>query len=116
MLERILPKSPLLLYSAHVAGDGIEAFNRAKRAGEEGVMAKLAKGRYHSGARTREWPKVKASQEQDVVIVGFTAPKGQRRSSLLGAKPGWGLKEGRVGTSLCGMYCGPGRRRLRRPF
>lgn len=78
-LARILPKSPLLLYSAHVVGQGIKAFNRAKRANEEGVMAKLASGRYHSGERTREWLKVKASQEQEVVIVGFTAPRRSRK-------------------------------------
>ena len=59
-LETVLPKSKLLLYSAHVVGDGIKAFNRAKRASEEGVMAKLASGRYHSGTRTRDWLKVKA--------------------------------------------------------
>jgi len=41
-LKAILPKSKLLLYSAHVARKGIAAFERAKRAGEEGVMAKLA--------------------------------------------------------------------------
>jgi bifunctional non-homologous end joining protein LigD len=78
-LARILPKSPLLLYSAHVVGEGIKAFNKAKRAQEEGVMAKLASGRYHSGVRTREWLKVKASQEQEVVIVGFTAPHRSRK-------------------------------------
>lgn len=79
LLERILPRSKLLLYSVHVAGDGIKAFNRARRAGEEGVIAKRAGGRYHSGERTRDWLKVKVSQEQEVVIVGFTAPKGERR-------------------------------------
>jgi bifunctional non-homologous end joining protein LigD len=78
-LARILPKSPLLLYSSHVVGEGIKAFNKAKRAKEEGVMAKLANGRYHSGVRTREWLKVKASQEQEVVIVGFTAPRRSRK-------------------------------------
>jgi bifunctional non-homologous end joining protein LigD len=78
-LARILPKSPLLLCSAHVVGQGIKAFNKAKRANEEGVMAKLASGRYHSGERTREWLKVKASQEQEVVIVGFTAPRRSRK-------------------------------------
>jgi bifunctional non-homologous end joining protein LigD len=104
LLEQILPKSPLLLYSAHVAGDGIKAFNRAKRAGEEGVMAKLAGGRYHAGVRTREWLKVKASQEQEVVIVGFTAPKGQRRffgSLLLAVRNGKDWKyAGRAGTGF----------------
>src|SRR6185312_8263920 len=45
-LEQILPKSPLLHYSTHVFGEGLETFGRAKRAGEEGVMAKLATSRY----------------------------------------------------------------------
>jgi bifunctional non-homologous end joining protein LigD len=104
LLKRVLPKSPLLLYSDHVVGEGIKAFNRAKRAGEEGVMAKLASGRYHSSERTREWLKVKASQEQEVVIVGFTAPKGERRffgSLLLAVRDGskWRYA-GRAGTGF----------------
>jgi len=78
-LKATLPKSKLLLYSAHVARKGIAAFERAKRAGEEGVMAKLASSRYHSGVRTRDWLKVKAHQEQEVVIVGFTAPRRSRK-------------------------------------
>jgi bifunctional non-homologous end joining protein LigD len=104
LLQQVLPKSRLLLYSAHIGGDGIKAFNRAKRAGEEGVMAKLASGRYHSGERTREWLKVKASQEQEVVIVGFTAPKGQRRffgSLLLAVRDGKAWRyAGRAGTGF----------------
>jgi bifunctional non-homologous end joining protein LigD len=103
-LEQILPKSPLLLYSAHVAGEGLKAFNRAKRAREEGVLAKLAEGRYHSATRTREWLKVKASQEQEVVIVGFTAPKGERRffgSLLLAVRDGKSWRyAGRAGTGF----------------
>jgi bifunctional non-homologous end joining protein LigD len=79
LLKEVLPKSPLLLYSEHVVGEGIKAFNKAKRAGEEGVMAKLSASRYHSGVRTRDWLKVKASQEQEVVIVGFTAPRRSRK-------------------------------------
>ena len=79
LLEEVLPKSPLLHYSAHVVGSGLKAFARAKRAGEEGVMAKLATSRYHSGARTHDWLKVKASQEQEVVVVGFTAPRRSRK-------------------------------------
>jgi len=103
-LMRILPKSPLLLYSAHVPGAGIKAFNRAKRLGEEGVMAKLASGRYYSGKRTREWLKVKASQEQEVVIVGFTAPRRSRKyfgALVLAVREGEGWKyAGRAGTGF----------------
>jgi bifunctional non-homologous end joining protein LigD len=103
-LEKILPKSPLLLYSAHVVGEGIEAFNRAKRAHEEGVMAKLSISLYHSGMRTRDWLKVKASQEQEVVIVGFTAPRGSRKyfgALVLAVREGTGWRYvGRAGTGF----------------
>jgi bifunctional non-homologous end joining protein LigD len=78
-LERILPKDPLLQYSTHVWEQGIAAFKRASRAGEEGVMAKFARGHYYSGQRTREWLKVKSSLGQEVVIVGFTAPRRSRQ-------------------------------------
>jgi bifunctional non-homologous end joining protein LigD len=78
-LKAILPRSKRLLYSAHVVGRGIKEFEKAKRAGEEGVMAKLASSRYHSGVRTRDWLKVKAHQEQEVVIVGFTSPRRSRK-------------------------------------
>ena len=103
-LAKILPKSPLLLYSAHVAGAGTKVFKAAKRAGEEGVMAKLASGRYRSGERTREWLKVKASQEQEVVIVGFTAPRRSRKyfgALLLAVREGKSWEyAGRAGTGF----------------
>jgi bifunctional non-homologous end joining protein LigD len=103
-LKRILPRSSLLLYSDHVVGEGIKAFNRAKRAREEGVIAKLASGRYHSGKRTREWLKIKASQEQEVVIVGFTAPRRSRKyfgSLVLAVREGKNWRYvGRAGTGF----------------
>ena len=91
MLEKILPKDPLIHYSTHVWDKGIAAFKRASRAGEEGVMAKLATSRYHSGKRSREWLKVKSSLGQEVVIVGFTAPQRSREyfgSLLLAVRDG----------------------------
>lgn len=103
-LEAVLPADPHLLFSTHVVGHGIRAFCRAERAGEEGVIAKLSSSRYHSGERTREWLKVKASQEQEVVIVGFTAPRGSRRffgSLLLAVREGnaW-VYVGRAGSGF----------------
>ena len=67
-------------------------------------MAKLASGRYHSGVRTREWLKVKTSQEQEVVIVGFTAPRRSRKyfgALVLAVREGKGWKyAGRAGTGF----------------
>ena len=86
-----------LHYSTHVWDKGIAAFRRAARAGEEGVMAKLSTSLYYSGDRTREWLKVKASQGQEVVIVGFTAPKGSRR--IVRLAPACGAR--RQAVALC---------------
>jgi bifunctional non-homologous end joining protein LigD len=104
MLEKILPHDSLLQYSTHVWDKGVAAFKRAARAGEEGVMAKLATSHYYSGQRTRDWLKVKASLGQEVVIVGFTAPRRSRQyfgSLLLAVREGkeWRYV-GRAGTGF----------------
>ena len=104
MLEKILPRDPLLQYSAHVWDKGVAAFRRAARADEEGVMAKLVASHYYSGRRTRDWLKVKASLGQEVVIVGFTAPRRSRQyfgSLLLAVRDGKAWRYvGRAGTGF----------------
>jgi bifunctional non-homologous end joining protein LigD len=77
-LRSIVGRHPLIRYSSHSRQHGIAKFDKAQRAGEEGVIAKRAAGLYYSGKRTREWLKIKATHEQEAVIVGFTAPRGSR--------------------------------------
>ncbi len=79
LLTQVLPRTSLLRYSEHIKEKGIALFNKAKRAGLEGVMAKRAAGLYYSGKRTREWLKFKAVYEQEVVIIGYTAPRRSRQ-------------------------------------
>jgi bifunctional non-homologous end joining protein LigD len=79
ILKALLPRDPLLRYSEHVAEFGKREFAKAQRAHEEGVIAKRAAGLYYSGKRTREWLKFKAVHEQEVVIVGYTEPRGSRK-------------------------------------
>jgi bifunctional non-homologous end joining protein LigD len=79
LLKALLPHDPLLHYSEHVAEFGEREFAKAKRAHEEGVMAKRAAGLYYSGKRTREWLKFKVAHEQEVVIVGYTEPRRSRQ-------------------------------------
>ena len=78
----------------------------AQRALEEGVIAKRAAGLYYSGKRTREWLKLKAVHEQEVVIVGYTEPRRSRKffgSLVLAvrdkAKKRW-VYAGHVGTGF----------------
>jgi len=79
LLKQVLPYTSLLRYSEHIKEKGIALFKKAKQAGLEGVMAKRAAGLYYSGKRTREWLKFKAVNEQEVVIVGYTAPRRSRK-------------------------------------
>jgi len=79
LLKQLLPRNSLLRYSEHIKEKGTALFKKAKQAGLEGVMAKRAAGLYYSGKRTREWLKFKAMNEQEVVIVGYTAPRRSRK-------------------------------------
>jgi len=78
-LRRILRGTALVRYSRHVKRYGIRAFRAAQRLGLEGIIAKRAKGRYHSGRRTREWLKIKTANQQETVIIGFTRPRRSRK-------------------------------------
>src|SRR4029079_10624014 len=77
-LQSILPKDPLLIYSEHWPEHGKRLFKEAQKLGLEGIMAKRAQSRYLSGARSKDWLKIKTDKRQEAVIVGFTAPKRTR--------------------------------------
>jgi len=77
-LKMVLPKDPLLHYSAHRPEHGKRLFQDAEKLGLEGIMAKRAESRYISGARSKDWLKIKTAKRQEAVIVGFTAPRRTR--------------------------------------
>ena len=82
-LKAIVPKHKLIAFSRDRRTFGTRFFEEAKRKGLEGIMAKRADSKYLSGARTDDWLKIKTSRRQEVVIAGFTAPRGTR--SFFGA-------------------------------
>ncbi len=66
-----------LRFSVHRSGKGEKFYKKAFKAGLEGVIAKNADSEYvHS--RSRDWLKFKCVNEQEVVIGGYTDPKGSR--------------------------------------
>ena len=77
-LRAVLPKDPLLIYSEHWAQHGKRLFREAQKLGLEGIMAKRARSPYLSGTRSKDWLKIKTGKSQEVVIVGFTAPRRSR--------------------------------------
>jgi DNA ligase D-like protein (predicted ligase) len=94
---------PALRFSTHRNGDGEAFFAEACRKGWEGLIAKRADSPY-SGKRSRDWLKLKCEQGQELVIGGYTAPKGSRSefgALLLGHYAGDELRyAGKVGTGF----------------
>lgn len=67
-----------LAYTAHRQERGEQLFQEACEKGWEGLIAKRADSTY-SGGRGGQWLKMKCSRQQELVIGGFTPPKGSRQ-------------------------------------
>jgi len=89
--------------SARLSENGLTAYQVAKEKGYEGVLAKDASATYVEG-RSGYWVKFKVHQEDEFVIVGYTAPAGSRESfgALLLAAQDQGrlVYVGKVGTGF----------------
>jgi DNA ligase D-like protein (predicted ligase) len=92
-----------LRWTPHRNRDGEAMFKDACRKGWEGVVAKRADSPY-SSTRSKDWQKFKCEAGQELVIGGFTAPRGSRTefgALLLGYYDGDGLRyAGKVGTGF----------------
>ena len=87
----------------HRNGAGEALFEEACRKGWEGLIAKRADSPYVS-TRSRDWLKLKCAHGQELVIGGWTTPKGSRRhlgALLVGYYEGGRLRyAGKVGTGF----------------
>jgi bifunctional non-homologous end joining protein LigD len=77
LLRRVLPPLGALRYLEHVEEEGKALYEEAERLGLEGVVGKKANAPY-KGGRSPQWIKVRSRKTDDYVVVGFSAPKGQR--------------------------------------
>jgi bifunctional non-homologous end joining protein LigD len=86
-----------------VTGDGAALLADACRDGWEGLIAKRLGTKYVS-TRSRDWLKLKCTRGQELVIGGFTAPRGTRTdlgALLVGHYEGEKLRyAGKVGTGF----------------
>ena len=80
LLKYVLPtKHDVFLYSDHVEADGVKLFAEMQRRGLEGMVAKKADSAYREGDRGQDWLKIKTHMRQEVVIGGYTEPRGGRK-------------------------------------
>jgi bifunctional non-homologous end joining protein LigD len=105
VLGQLLPPVGPLRFVDHFPGKGEALYEQVTSMGLEGIVGKKAGSQYRAG-RSRNWLKLRASRSADVVITGFTEPKGGLEG--LGALHVAGLEGdrlvylGRVGTGLSG--------------
>jgi bifunctional non-homologous end joining protein LigD len=102
-LRKALAFDDPIRFTTHRNGDGEAFYEEACRKGWEGLIAKRADAPYTYG-RSRNWLKFKCSAEQELVIGGYTAPRGSRTdlgALLLGYYDDGELRyAGKVGTGF----------------
>lgn len=104
ILKQLLKKNQMIRYCDHVDTNGIAFLEKAKEQGLEGIIAKKKDSQYIRGYRSKEWLKLRNIQSTEVVIAGYTEPKGGRAhfgSLILANKKGkqWQYR-GHVGTGF----------------
>lgn len=103
LLERTLSWRDPLRITEQMTGDGAALLADACRDGWEGLIAKRL-GTPYVSARSRDWLKLKCTRAQELVIGGFTAPRGSRTdlgALLVGHFEGDRLRyAGKVGTGF----------------
>ena len=102
-LKKILKKRASFQVAPHNFKDGIKRFRAAEKKKLEGIVAKNAESPYVQ-KRSNEWLKIKTTQRQEAVIVGYTRPEGSREyfgALHLGLYDGKRLvSAGKVGTGF----------------
>src|ERR1051325_10385407 len=76
-LAEILRPGNFIKLSDHIEGDGEEFFRHIEKFHLEGMIAKRAASKYVQ-KRTTDWLKVKTVMRSEVVIGGYTQPRGTR--------------------------------------
>ena len=93
LLAEVLTEGAHLQRVEYVEATGESFFQAAVALGLEGMVAKRRDSIYEPGARSRSWLKVKAIQDQEFVVGGYT--------------PGTGARSATFGALLLGYYEGP---------
>jgi len=77
VLKNLLSYRRPLVFTEHQVGNGLTFFKKACKLHWEGLIAKRIDSVYQ-GTRSRDWLKFKCIMKQELVIGGYTAPKGSR--------------------------------------
>jgi bifunctional non-homologous end joining protein LigD len=79
LLKDLIKPNEVIKYSDHIEESGEEFFELIKQKNLEGIIAKRKDSEYAPGKRTASWLKIKHNKSEEVIITGFTAPRGGRK-------------------------------------
>ena len=105
LLQQVLKRGSIIRYCDHIIEYGEDFFGVAVEKGLEGIIAKQIKSPYLTGIRSDMWQKIRNTLIEEVVIAGFTKPRGSRKrfgALILGRYNGKGELEytGHTGTGF----------------
>jgi len=80
LLKEALNETDRIKYCDHIPEKGIEFFTQMRKMQLEGMIAKRAESSYIENHRTNDWLKIKFSNTEEVIICGFTDPRGSRKN------------------------------------
>ncbi|KMQ67130.1 ATP-dependent DNA ligase [Chryseobacterium sp. FH2] len=78
LLKEALIETDVIKYCDHIPENGIEFFNQMKKMKLEGMIAKKSDSLYIENHRSSDWLKIKFTNTEEVIICGFTEPRGSR--------------------------------------
>lgn len=78
LLKEALVETDVIKYCDHIPKKGIDFFEQMKKMQLEGMIAKKADSLYIENHRTSDWLKIKFTNTEEVIICGFTEPRGSR--------------------------------------
>ncbi|WP_260262715.1 non-homologous end-joining DNA ligase [Elizabethkingia occulta] len=79
LLKRALKQDEFIQYHDYIKESGMEFFKLIKDMQLEGIIAKKLDSLYYEDTRSNEWLKIKVMQTDELIIGGFTHPKGNRK-------------------------------------
>lgn len=79
LLKQFLKSYSHIRYSEHIEKNGEKFFKMACKMGCEGIIGKKKTSLYKSDLRTNDWVKIKAVNQQEVIICGYTEPRKSRK-------------------------------------
>lgn len=79
LLKEALVETEHIKYHDHILEKGEAFYMQIEKLGLEGMIAKKTDSTYSRGTRNGDWLKIKRQQTEEVLICGFTAPKGSRK-------------------------------------